>query len=224
MIVPSRPDASSPGPSGPDPSSPTGGSCRSADLVAADIWLSCHRVSSATASGGSRAARPAALAAYAAAPRACAPMWATAAACPAALAAAAADGVASSRAAAPTTKRRRISSATSSSPRAKARVRTMASRGRVSPGASASNSHSTRSAQSAAHPATIRLSASLSVCGEPTPLILPGTQAGPRPSFGELLVVEVAHPYASLDWPRLRGQEGPVLFAVERDSDRARGE
>jgi hypothetical protein len=32
-----------------------------------------------------------------------------------------------------------------------------------------SNSHSTRWAQSAAHPATIRRSASLSVCGEPTP-------------------------------------------------------
>ena len=43
----------------------------------------------------------------------------------------------------------------------------MASRGRLSPGASASNNPSTRSAQSAAHTATIRRSASLSVCGEP---------------------------------------------------------
>ncbi len=225
MIVPSRPDASSPGPSGPDLSSPTGGSCRSADLVAADIWLSCHRISSVTASGGSGAARPAALAAYAAAPRACAPMWATAAACPAALAAAAADGVASSRAAAPPTKRRRISSATSSSPQAKARVRTMASRGRLSPGASASNSHSTRPAQSAAHPATIRLSASLSVCGEPTRLILPGTQA-------DLL----GRRSASSSWSKSRilmrastglvraDKRGLVLFAVARVSDRARGE
>ncbi len=56
-----------------------------------------------------------------------------------------------------------------SSPPAKARSRAMASRGRLSPGASASNSPSTRSAQSAAHTATIRRSASLSVCGEPTP-------------------------------------------------------
>jgi hypothetical protein len=205
MIVPSRPDASSPRPSGPDLSSPTGGSCRSADLDAADIWLSCHRISSMTASGGSGAARPAALAAYAAAPRACAPMWATAAACPAALAAAAADGVATSRAAAPPTRRRRISSATSSSPRAKARVRTMASRGRLSPGASASNSHSTRSAQSAAHPATIRLSASLSVCGEPTPLILPGTQAGwavarrPPPGHSRASLCERSRPFAAVN-------------------------
>ncbi len=70
MIEPSRPDASRPGPSGPDLSSPTVGSCRSADLVAADISLSCHRISSATASGGSGASRPAALAAYAATARA----------------------------------------------------------------------------------------------------------------------------------------------------------
>ena len=55
-------------------------------------------------------------------------------------------------------KRRRIASATPSSPRAKARVRAMASRGRRSCGASASNTHSTRSAQSAAHAATIRRS------------------------------------------------------------------
>ena len=169
MIVPSRPDASSPGPNGPDLFSPTGGSRRSAVLVAAGIWLSCHRISSVTASWRSGAASPAALAAYAAAPRACAPMWGMAAACPAALAAATADGVATSRAAAPPTKRCRICSATSSSPWAKARVRAMASRGRLSAGASASNNHSTRCAQSAAHPATSRLSPSLSVCGEPTP-------------------------------------------------------
>ncbi len=169
MIVPSRPDASSPGPSGPDLFSPTGGSCRSAARLNADIWLSCHWISSATACGPSGAASPAALAACAAAPSACAPMWGMAAACPAALAAATAGGAATSRAAAPPRKRRRISSETSSSPRAKARVRAMASRGRLSPGASASNNHSTRCAQPAAHPATIRLSASLSVCAEPTP-------------------------------------------------------
>ena len=68
----------------------------------------------------------------------------------------------------PPMKRRRISSATPSSPRAKERVRAMESRGRLSPGASASKSPSTRSAQSAAHAATIRRSASLSVCGELT--------------------------------------------------------
>jgi hypothetical protein len=91
------------------------------------------------------------------------------AACPAALAAATAAGSLTPRAAAPPTKRRRISPAASSSPRAKARVRAIASRGRPSPGAFASNSPSTRSAQSAAQAATIRRSASLSVCGEPTP-------------------------------------------------------
>jgi hypothetical protein len=67
----------------------------------------------------------------------------------------------------------RISWATSSSPRAKARVRAMASRGPGSPGASASKTSSTRSAQSAAHAATIRRSASLSVCGKRTIAIVP---------------------------------------------------
>jgi hypothetical protein len=52
--------------------------------------------------------------------------------------------------------------------RAKARTRAMASRGRLSPGASASNNPSTRSAQSAAHAATIRRSGSLNVCREST--------------------------------------------------------
>jgi hypothetical protein len=45
----------------------------------------------------------------------------------------------------------------------KGRSRAMASRGWLSPGASVSNNPSTRSAQSAAHTATIRRSASLSV-------------------------------------------------------------
>src|SRR5690606_40313320 len=45
----------------------------------------------------------------------------------------------------------------------------MSLRGRSSPGASASNSSSTRSAQSAAHPATSRRSLSLRVCGDATP-------------------------------------------------------
>ncbi len=74
MIVPRRPDASSPGPSKPDEFSPTGGSCRSAALAAADKRSSCQPISSLTASGWSPAASPAALAAYAAAPRACAPI------------------------------------------------------------------------------------------------------------------------------------------------------
>ena len=174
MIVPSTPDASRPGPSGPDRFSPTGGSCRRAVRASADTLLSCHSISSLTGSGRSGAASPTAFAAYAAAPRACAPMCTTAAACPAALAAAAAAGLPASRAEPPPTNRRRISSATSSSPRLKARVRAIASRGRVSAGASASNSPSTRSAQSAAHTATIRRSASLSVCGEPTLRTLSG--------------------------------------------------
>jgi hypothetical protein len=45
-----------------------------AALAAADIRPSCQQVSSLTASGRSGAASPAALAAYAAAPRACAPI------------------------------------------------------------------------------------------------------------------------------------------------------
>jgi hypothetical protein len=80
--------------------------------------------------------------------------------------AAAAAGACTSRAGTPSTKRRRIPSATSSSPRAKARVRASRLRGRPSPGAAASKIGSTRSAQSAAHAATARRSASLSVCGE----------------------------------------------------------
>jgi hypothetical protein len=128
-----------------------------------------------------------------------------AAACPAALAAAADAGLATSRAAAPPTKRRRIASATSNSPRAKARVRAMASPGRLSPGASASNNHSTRCAQSAAHPATIRLSASLSVCGEPTASDSPRhSEPAPGLPLGRLLLVEVAHPRAG------RGRSSPA--------------
>ena len=100
-----------------------------------------------------------------------------AAACPAARAAAAAGGARSSAAGIPPAKRRRIPSATSSSPRAKARVRAIRSRGRPAPGAAASKSGSTRCVQSAAHAATARLSASLSVCGERT-----GKSFQPRPA------------------------------------------
>jgi hypothetical protein len=89
-----------------------------------------------------------------------------AAACPAARATAAAAGARTSFAGTPPSKRRRIPSATSSSPRAKARVRAIRSRGRPSHGAAASKISSTCSAQSAAHAATVRLSVSLSVCGE----------------------------------------------------------
>jgi hypothetical protein len=78
-----------------------------------------------------------------------------------------AAGALTSRAAAPLMKRRRISSATLGSPRAKARSRAMASRGRLSPRAAASKTPGTSSAQSAAHTATTRRSASLSVCGDP---------------------------------------------------------
>ena len=172
MIAPRTPEARSPGPRGPARFSPTGGSRRRAALTDADMRPSCHWISSLTASSLSGAASPTALAAYAAAPRACAPIWGTAAACPAARAAATAWGAITSRAAAAPTKRRRISPAMPSSPRANARVRAIASRGRLSPGASASNKPSTRSAQSAAHTATIRRSASLKVWGEGIPAFL----------------------------------------------------
>jgi hypothetical protein len=171
VIVPRSPEERSPRPRGPDWFSPTGGSCRRAALTAAEMWESCQRISSLTAFVRFEVARPAALAAYAAALRACAPICGMALACPAARAAAAAAGSPTSRAAPPFSKRRRISSATPSSPRAKARVRAIASRGRLSPGACASNSPSTRSAQSAAQAATTRRSASLSVCGD----LIPGS-------------------------------------------------
>jgi hypothetical protein len=167
MIVPRMPEARRPGPSGPDRFSPTGGSFRSAARTSSDMLASCRSISSLSASGRSGAASPVALAAYAAAPRAWAPMCGIAEACPAARAAAAAAGPMPCTAPRPA-KRRRIWSATSSSPRTKARVRAIVSCGRLSPGASASKNGSTRSAQSAAHAATIRRSASLSVCGEPT--------------------------------------------------------
>src|SRR3954454_22424762 len=59
MIVPSTPDARSPGPSGPDLSSPTGGSWRRAARTSPDNRPSCQRTSSLTASGRPGAARPA---------------------------------------------------------------------------------------------------------------------------------------------------------------------
>lgn len=168
MIVPSWPDARSPGPRGPDEFSPTGGRALRAARTSAVIWVSCQRISSFTTSGRSGAARLAALMAYAAAPSACAPMWQVATAWPAARAAAAAAGAVTSLAGTPPTKRRRISSEVFSSPRANARVRAMSARGRLSNGASASNNPTTRSAQSAAQAATRRRSASLSVCGDLT--------------------------------------------------------
>jgi hypothetical protein len=164
-----RPDERSPGPSGPAALSPTGGSCRRAALTAADAWSSCQRTSSVMASVRSGAERSAAFAAYAAAPSAWAHIWQTAAACPAARAAAAAAGSRTSLAGTPPEKRRRIPSATSRSPRENVRARAMRSRGRPSLGAEASKISSTCSAQSAAHAATARRSASLSVCGERTP-------------------------------------------------------
>jgi hypothetical protein len=191
MMEPRTPVESRPGPSGPDEFSPTGGSCCRATLVAVDICASCQRISSLTASGRSGAASPAAFAAYAAAPSACAPMWAVADACAAARAAATAAGARTSRTARSATKRRRISPAVSSSPREYARVRAMASRGRLSAGASASNTASTRSAQSAAQAATILRSASLSVCDEFTPRPSHGRRAWAPPSS-----TSVAHRWA----------------------------
>ena len=49
MIVPCSPDASSPGPRGPEVFWPSGGSCPSAAATDADMWLSCHWISAATA-------------------------------------------------------------------------------------------------------------------------------------------------------------------------------
>jgi hypothetical protein len=180
MTVRSWPEARRPGPRGPDESSPTGGRARRAAWTSADMWLSCQRISSSTASGRLGFARPTALAAYAAAPSACAPMWQTATAWPAARAAAAAAGAFTSPAPTPPANRRRIPSAAFSSPRAKARALAMRARGRSSSGSSASKSASTLSAQSAAHAATARRSVSLSVCGDrTTPVVTDRTQ---RPS------------------------------------------
>lgn len=182
MIEARIPDARSPGPSGPAEFAPSGGRRRSADRASALMCSSCQWISSSIVWGRSGAASPAAFAAYAAAPRACAPMWATAAACVADRAAATAAGLVTSRAARPATNRRRISSAAPSSPRAKARARAMASRGRPSAGASASNKATTRSAQSAAQPATTRRSGSLSVCGEA--ISAPYTRLADRSAYG----------------------------------------
>ncbi len=135
-----------------------------------------------------------------------------AAACPAARAAAAAAGARTSRAGTPPAKRRRIPSATSSSPRAKARVRTIRSRGRPSPGAAASKISSTCSAQSAAHAATVRLSASLSVCGERI-----------RQSFQPQAAITGARLAAGQVSPRpqTRGRAGDRPVRVRRATPRA---
>ena len=183
MIEARIPDARSPGPSGPAEFAPSGGRRRRADRASALMCSSCQWISSSIVWCRSGAASPAAFAAYAAAPRACAPMWATAAACVADRAAAAAAGLVTSRAARPATNRRRISSAALSSPRAKARARAMASRGRPSAGASASNRATTRSAQSAAQLATTRRSGSLSVWGEA--ISAPYTRLADRSAYGQ---------------------------------------
>ena len=167
MVMPSWPEARSPGPSGPDAFSPSGGRVRSAARAPLDMWSSCQRISSSAASGRFGAAALTALTAYAADPSACAPMWQTAAACPAARAAAAAAGLLTSPAPTPPANLRRIPSAVLNSPSAYARARAIRARGRSSSGASASNRCRARSAQSAAQAATNRRSASLSVCGDP---------------------------------------------------------
>jgi hypothetical protein len=173
MVVPWRPDASSPGPRGRrNPHrgagavvgrprrAPTGG------LVANGSLGQWRRVGRARPDPLPWRRTPRH-------PRACAPTWATAAACPAARAAAAAAGVLTPRGDPPRTNRRRISSATSTSPRARARVRAIAARGRRS---SELPPRTPRAPQSAAHAATIRRSPSPSVCGE---RIAPSSQALP---------------------------------------------
>ncbi len=182
-----------PGPSGPERFSPTGGIVRKAARTSGDICPSCQRISSLATSDWSELASPAALAAYAAAPSACAPMWQMAAPWLAARATAIAAGVFASPAATPPANRRRIPSAVLSSPRANARVRAMSAPGRPSPGSSASNNSSTRSTQSAAQAATSRRSVSLSVWGDLsriTPLYpmhqLSASYAGGRGQLGAL--------------------------------------
>ena len=176
MIVPSSPEARSPGPSGPDRVlHRPGEAVSSAALIGrATSRRSCQWISSPTTPlGGPGAARPTALAAYAGGTQGvrahmrdcgglpgraggsgrCRGAHLTSAAAPAAKPAA--DLI------------RHVKLATSRRP-VSARSRRGAG---YRLGASASNSPSTRSAQSAAHTATTRRSASLSVCGEPTPRI-----------------------------------------------------
>jgi hypothetical protein len=50
-MVPSSPETRSPGPRGPEEFSPTGGRLRRATRTSADMWPSCQRTSSSTASG-----------------------------------------------------------------------------------------------------------------------------------------------------------------------------
>jgi hypothetical protein len=102
MFSPRTPEESSPEPSGPDESSPRSGSCRSAIFTASLMFSTYHAISAAPPPSG--VANWAALAAYAAAPRACAPLCATPDAWPAAQAAALPAGEVAALAARPATK------------------------------------------------------------------------------------------------------------------------
>lgn len=167
MTVPRTPLARSPGPSGPAELSPRAGNRRSAERTSALICSSCQRISSSSAPGRSGARQPRRLrrvgrssqrvrahvgdaGGLCSSSRGCHRGWIVHVPC----------GPAGHETPA-------ISPAVSSSPRENARARAMASRGRSSSGAIASNKPRTRVARSAAHPATIRRSASTSVCGEP---------------------------------------------------------
>ena len=186
-------------------------SCRRAVLASTDMRVSCQWISSLTASGPVRGHQSHGLGGVRRGAEGMRTHVRDCCGLPCRSGGSGRCGALTSRAAAPPANRRRISSAMSSSPRPKARVRAMASRGRVSPGASASNSPSTRSAQSAAHTATIRRSTSLSACGEPTPQMLPGSPTsarrpatGPRrackrPTAKVLLGPACTAPPASLD-------------------------
>jgi hypothetical protein len=169
MIAPRSPDARSPRPRGPAAFSPTSGSSRRAALTAADMRSSCQRTSSVTACARSGAARPAAFAAYAAAPRAWAPHMRDGCGLP---------GRSSCRRGCRSAYLGRRDATCEAAANSLCDVKLVAcERPRPGnqitrtaiPGAAASKIGNTRSAQSAAHAATARRSASLSVCGDRTP-------------------------------------------------------
>ncbi len=117
----------------------------------------------------------------------------------------------------------------------------MRARGRSSSGVSASNSGRTRSAQSAAHAATRRRSASLSVCGDPTtasstsPTRPPSCRLGARLPSGNPSASVVSHrrakrigspwtatmPYRRIShWQRVRNPDHSVSGCASSRSHR----
>jgi len=165
MIAPRTPDARSPGPRGPDAFSPTGGSRRRAVLAAADIRPSCQPISSRTASGRSGAASPAALAAYAAHPEHARPNDGRSR--PARLIGRRPPPRERSPHERRHVQRNGVGPLRRQARHAQTPVAVRWHHGAAIPRSLRLKHPSTRPAQSAAHTATIRRSASLSVCGEP---------------------------------------------------------